>query len=283
MRVHHLSCGTLCPPFMRLGTGMFTGKGGPLRRGHMVCHCLLLETDDGLALVDTGLGTDDMANPGKRLGRAFVAMTGLVARQEDTALSQIERLGFRRDDVRHIFATHLDLDHAGGLADFPHATVHVHRLEQEAAFNRPTRLERERYRSVQWAHQPRWQTHAPSGERWYGFESVRAIAGSRDEILLVPLIGHSRGHSGIAVKTDTGWLLHAGDAYFAHSEIHNTPPRCPPVLDVFQRIVQVDSKARLENQARLRALANSHSEVRIHCAHDARELRTLQAAQSTGA
>lgn len=267
---------------MRLGMrlGARNGKGGPLGRGHMVCHCLLLETADGLALVDTGLGTQDMANPGKRLGRSFVAMTGLVARQEDTALSQIEGLGFQRGDVRHLFVTHLDLDHAGGLPDFPDATVHVHRLEQEAAFNRPTRLERERYRSVQWAHGPRWKTHTTSGERWYGFESVRAVPGSRDEILLVPLIGHSRGHSGIAVKTDTGWLLHAGDAYFAHSEIHATPPRCPPMLDVFQRVVQVDGKARLENQARLQALASTHSEVRIHCAHDARELRTLQAAES---
>lgn len=280
MRVHHLSCGTLCPPLMRLGARSSSDKGGLLRRGHMVCHCLLLETDDGLALVDTGLGTEDMANPGKRLGRTFAAMTGLVARQEDTALSQIQRLGFQRGDVRHIFVTHLDLDHAGGLPDFPDATVHVHQLEQEAAFNRPTFLERERYRSVQWAHQPRWRTHTTSGERWYGFESVRAVPGSRDEILLVPLIGHSRGHSGIAVKTDKGWLLHAGDAYFAHGEIHGTPPRCPPMLDVFQRIVQIDGEARLENQARLQALASAHSEVRIHCAHDARELRTLQAAEA---
>jgi glyoxylase-like metal-dependent hydrolase (beta-lactamase superfamily II) len=260
---------------MRLGSR--SGKGGLLRRGHMVCHCLLLETDDGLALVDTGLGTEDMANPGKRLGRAFVAMTGLVARQEDTALAQVERLGFQRSDVRHILVTHLDLDHAGGLADFPDATVHVHRLEQEAAFNRPTRLERERYRSVQWAHQPRWQTHTTDGERWYGFESVRAVPGSRDEILLVPLVGHSRGHSGIAVKTDTGWLLHAGDAYFAHNEIHRTPPRCPPMLDVFQRIVQVDGEARLANQARLRTLVTAYSEVQVICAHDESELRTLQA------
>ncbi|MFD0510570.1 MBL fold metallo-hydrolase [Streptomyces aureus] len=30
-------------------------------------------------------------------------------------------LGYAVDDVRHIVLTHLDLDHAGGLPDFPRA------------------------------------------------------------------------------------------------------------------------------------------------------------------
>jgi glyoxylase-like metal-dependent hydrolase (beta-lactamase superfamily II) len=36
---------------------------------------------------------------------------------------QVQRLGFDPRDVRHIVLTHLDFDHAGGLDDFPHATV----------------------------------------------------------------------------------------------------------------------------------------------------------------
>jgi glyoxylase-like metal-dependent hydrolase (beta-lactamase superfamily II) len=31
---------------------------------------------------------------------------------------QVERLGYRREDVRHIVLTHLDMDHAGGLRVF---------------------------------------------------------------------------------------------------------------------------------------------------------------------
>lgn len=68
MRIHHLNCGTLCPPLVRF----LSGEGGPLGRGHMVCHCLLLETRDGLALVDTGIGMQDIEQPGRRLGRGFV-------------------------------------------------------------------------------------------------------------------------------------------------------------------------------------------------------------------
>lgn len=50
MRVHHLNCGTMCPL-----AGGAIGSGTGLRRGLMVCHCLLIETPrDGLVLVDTG-------------------------------------------------------------------------------------------------------------------------------------------------------------------------------------------------------------------------------------
>ncbi len=37
----------------------------------------------------------------------------------------MKRLGYSINDVRHIILTHLDLDHAGGLHDFPNAAVHV--------------------------------------------------------------------------------------------------------------------------------------------------------------
>lgn len=268
MRIHHLNCGSMCPPFTRLRGA----NGGLLRRGEMVCHCLLLETEDGLALVDTGLGTRDVAQPMRHLGAAFVAMVGPVLSHDETALAQVTRLGFKPSDVRHIFPTHLDVDHAGGLADFPDATVHIYGPEHRAALVPRTFMERNRYRSVHWQHRPKWQTHELGGDHWLGFESVRAVPGTQDQVLLIPLLGHTRGHCGIAIEHESGWLLHAGDAYFAHDEIHHTPPRCPPVLAAFQRTMAVDDVARRANQARLRDLASTHREVQIICAHDASEL-----------
>jgi glyoxylase-like metal-dependent hydrolase (beta-lactamase superfamily II) len=105
-----------------------------------------------------------------------------------------------------------------------------------------------------------------------GFESVRPLAGTTDDILLIPLFGHSRGHSGVAVNTARGWLLHAGDAYFAHDEIHRAERDCPPALASFQSLVAFDDAARRNNQARLRELAaRSDAGVTIVCAHDAAE------------
>jgi glyoxylase-like metal-dependent hydrolase (beta-lactamase superfamily II) len=89
---------------------------------------------------------------------------------------------------------------------------------------------------------------------------------------MLPLVGHSRGHSAIALEGEGGWLLHAGDAYFDHGEVHLPERRCPALLRLFQTIVEVDRKARLGNQARLRELCKSAPEVTVFSAHDPREL-----------
>ena len=44
MRVHHLNTGTMCP----IGRRLVNGTGSIFQRARMVCHCLLIETDDGL-------------------------------------------------------------------------------------------------------------------------------------------------------------------------------------------------------------------------------------------
>lgn len=264
MRVHHLNCGTLCP----LGERLIAGTGRVFARGTMVCHCLLIETKAGLVLVDTGLGLRDIEDRA-RLGRSFIATTKPRLDPNETAARQVERLGFKRADVRHIIVTHLDLDHAGGLADFPDAMVHVHEPEYRAATVPSTFAERQRYRAIQWAHGPAWAKASVRGEAWFGFAAVRDLEGLPPEILMVPLAGHTRGHVGVAVRARDSWLLHAGDAYFFHGEINPRQPSCPTGLGLFQRIVQVDGPARLHNQARLRELVRDHaSEVSITSAHD---------------
>ena len=241
----------------------------------MVCHCLLIETRDGLVLVDTGIGTEDMADPGGRLGTVFTFITAPSRRLEETALHQVKALGYSPDDVRHILPTHLDLDHAGGLPDFPRAEVHIFAPEHDAAMRPRTRQERMRYRQVHFGHGPRWKRYEIGGDRWHGLESVRAIDGSA-EVLIIPLQGHTRGHAGIAVRTGSGWLLHAGDAYFHHREMDETPS-CPPGLRAFQRLVAVDDGLRRRNQGRLRELARKEKSVVIFSAHCPVEFETIGA------
>ena len=55
LKIHHLNCGTMCPH----GAPLINGYGKLTDNGHMVCHCLLIESNDGLVLVDTGLGIED--------------------------------------------------------------------------------------------------------------------------------------------------------------------------------------------------------------------------------
>jgi glyoxylase-like metal-dependent hydrolase (beta-lactamase superfamily II) len=180
--------------------------------------------------------------------------------------------------VRHIVPTHLDLDHVGGLADFPEATVHVFAPEHDAAMKRATQPERHRYRPVQWAHGAKWQVHEVAGESWLGFESVRVLG---PDLVLVPLVGHTRGHCAVAVRDDSGWLLHAGDAYFFHGEMDAEKPHCTPGLAFFQKIIAFDDRARTTNRDRLRALVSAHAnDLRVFCAHDPAELDAMVTASA---
>ncbi|MFO1391512.1 MAG: MBL fold metallo-hydrolase [Agitococcus sp.] len=271
LKIHHLNCGTLCPH----GAPFINGHGKITDDGKMVCHCLLIESNDGLVLVDTGFGIEDVKHPNQRLGYAFVAGSRPVADYRETAYMQVKELGFNPSDVRHILVTHLDLDHAGGLADFPHAKVHIFAPEFNAAMN-PNWREKQRYKPHQWAHGVNWQTYQTQGEKWQGFDSIRAIPELKDEILLVPLVGHTRGHSGVAVNTKNGWLLHCGDAYFNHQQM-DAEPSCPIGLELLQYSLAASNKDRLYNTKRLQQLAlNKSHEVQLFSAHDPVELARYQ-------
>ena len=275
MRMHHLNCGTFCP----VGERMMNGRGSLVGRGRLVCHCQLIETNEGLILVDTGLGTQDVADPmGTLPGALWQAVNQAQLRYEETAINQVKALGFKPEDVRHIVLTHLDFDHAGGLPDFPHATVHAYAREFDGAMARRTPRERMRYAPRQFAHDPRWRLYVTGGERWFGFDAVRTVHGVGPDVVLVPLLGHSRGHCGVAVNTPEGWVLNCGDAAFWHGELDSPVRRCPPGLRAYQNVFQFDRETRLHNQQRLRDLVKlAGGEVRVFCSHDPDMMRQFAA------
>jgi glyoxylase-like metal-dependent hydrolase (beta-lactamase superfamily II) len=193
MTVRHLNCGS------------FRAYGLKLQG---VIHCLLVETSDGLLLVDTGFGIQDYEEP-TPLMRVFRALMHSDDPNE-AAVRQLTRLGYDPADVRHIVLTHLHLDHAGGLPDFPRARAHVFAPEYAAAMH-PRRPVEWFYVSAHWTHGPDWGVHRLEGDSWFDFEAVEVVPGLKPRVLLVPLTGHTRGHCAVAVETDDGWLLHYGD------------------------------------------------------------------------
>lgn len=272
MRIHHLNCSTFCP----LG-GHFIDRVTPgLKPAHLVCHCLLVETHEGLVLIDTGLGMKDVFKPQERINPLLRGLLRPKLDANETAARQIRAIGFSPSDVRHIVVTHLDFEHAGGIDDFPHAEVHVMEAEVNAATNPKGFISKRRYQPAQLTHAKTWNTYYAEGEKWFGFEAVRQLKGLPPEILMIPLSGHTEGHAGVAVNTDQGWLLHAGDAYFFRGEI-NHDYSCPSGLRAFQKIMEVNRKLRTFNQMKLRDLAhNHHGDVRIFSAHDAIEFEDLK-------
>lgn len=272
MRVHHLNCISACA----LGGRLMDGRTpGVLTRAELCCHCLLVETADSLVLVDTGYGLRDVRDPRSRLSRFFLTLMSPAFREELTAFRQIQRLGLDPRDVRHIVLTHLDFDHAGGIDDFPWARVHMMRLERDDAIRQRSWLDRQRYRPQQWSYPGQWTLHECSpGDRWLGFEQVCGGQGLPEDILLLPLPGHTLGHAGVVLRRSAGWMLLAGDAYFHHREMDPRQPTCTPGLRAYQWMMEKDRRARLANQERLRSL-RSHHDVDIICSHDPVEFKRL--------
>lgn len=262
LKIHHLNCATLCPISQKL----FNGRGSWQESGTLVCHCLLIESEAGLVLVDTGLGRADL-----RLGFISPLLDTFAPPcydPQETAWSQIQALGLDPHDVRHIVLTHLDLDHAGGLSDFPQAQVHLHMQEYRGAVSQPSLSEIWRYLPRQWRHGVQWVTYTPQGESWLGFEAVRPLKGLPEEILLIPLPGHTRGHSGVAVQTAEGWLLHVGDACFDHRQLLFPGLECPPGLLLLQLLEPWNALEWGRSLLQLQGLARHHPEVTIICSHD---------------
>ncbi len=242
----------------------------PLTMPGMPAHVFLCHADDGLVLVDTGFGTADVTDPGRRIG----PIRGLLRPDLDdrhTVLRQLQERGHDATDVTHVVLTHLDLDHAGGLSDFPHATVHTTADEHAAAITDPDALDKRRYRPAQFAHGPDFALHAGPGDEWrYGLTGHEVLPG----IVLVPMPGHSRGHAAVAVETADSVVLHAGDAVFDGSHVADATPsgrRLTPVRAArgFEMVVGRDRSRIRANHRELRRLA-SLPDVLVVPAHDPR-------------
>ena len=251
MKVHHLNCGTMHPA---------------LAERH-VCHVLLVETNKGLVLVDSGYGTHDIAEPRTRIGPIrHLIRPALVA--SETAAAQVIALGFNITDVRHIVATHLDLDHIGGVSDFPHAQLHTTAAEVVSAYS-PRLRSRLRYNRSQLPSKPETiRSHGPGPDSWRGFVNVTSLSEIDDDIAIIPLPGHSMGHACVAVNAGYRWVLHCGDAFYHRNTIQQGL-KTPLTSRLFERVAADDYRQVKQNHLLLKMLESQRDPaLLVVSAHD---------------
>ena len=246
--IHHLNCVKIISPI-----------------NDNVCgHCLLVNENGRLILIDTGIGLLDTLNPSERIGQQLIELVGYRFDENQTAVRQIEELGLDPKNVTDCIISHLDNDHIGGLADFPSATVHVSEEElNNFHSNNP------RYLELPLAHMPTIKTYQKSDVNWFGFEARKISANIETEIYLIPLFGHTLGHCGVALKTDNNWLFYIADAYYMKVELTNEKH---PVNDLAKMRAD-DNNLRLTTLGKIRKLAIDHPEIEIFGYHDIEEFK----------
>ena len=157
----------------------------------------LIRTDDGLnVLVDTGLPATYYDDPLEAVRRDGFGdwLRKVEVSAENRPSAQLAKLGLEPDDVTHQVVTHTHFDHAGGIGDFPGATLVVQRAERE---------------------RPR-----PMYDRlpWPDAVASHVIDGDADlcpGIRLLHTPGHTPGHTSVLVSLpQTGPMLLAIDALY---------------------------------------------------------------------
>jgi len=262
MKIHHLNCGSFCP----LSHPILNRALPLLNQFNLVCHCLLIESDAGLILVDTGLGLDDVKNH-QRFKSNFIFNQFAKPKLDldETAFVQITKLGFNPKDVKHIMATHFDSDHIGGLSDFPGAKIHLLKDEWEHAQNPKSAREKSRYNRLRWQQNQDIKTYSTDGDLWHGFKRVQNLEGIDKSIYFVSLPGHTKGHAGVLIEKEVP-MFFAGDAFLLEKQLESSKEILP--LTLYNKLVHEDSSLASKTLESLRNLHKDHPELDIFCSHD---------------
>ena len=206
-------------------------------------RCLLIESDAGLILVDTGNGDKLAPKDRERLG--FTGRT-------DRLIQAMRRVGYQAEDVAIVVLTHLHADHAGGatrwdtpdhtpgavIPTFPRARYLAQRLDlAEASFPN------ERTRATFHAHN--WQPLLDHRQLEVVDGPQRVATGVRTDI--AP--GHTAALQMVWIEDGGESLLFLGDA--CSWAAHMNRLAWVPAFDIFPQ-TSIETKRRIAQEAFVR-------------------------------
>jgi N-acyl homoserine lactone hydrolase len=165
-------------------------------------------------LIDTGFHSSVAEDPKESLGQLNARALGHIEmRPEDAVSSQLQGLGVQPEEVGLVVMTHLHMDHASGIPEFPNATFVMSAAEWQAA-----------HRQGPLHGYVRGQYDQPFEYRTLDFEaadvdSYSTFGRSFDlfgdgSVRLVYTPGHTLGHLSVVLRLRGREALVAGDAIY---------------------------------------------------------------------
>jgi glyoxylase-like metal-dependent hydrolase (beta-lactamase superfamily II) len=114
---------------------------------------------------------------------------------------QVELLGYKLDDIKTVFMTHVHDDHAGGLRNLPHAKVVLNKEDWEKGTLYPYSFDLVKENLQLFTYSPVPFQNFTGSFDYFGDNSV----------ILLPTQGHSPGHTAVLLNMENSDALFVGD------------------------------------------------------------------------
>ena len=178
----------------------------------------------GPILIDTGFHVSVASAPRASLGRVgTLAFKDIEMTAAQAVPAQLRALGIDPGSVGTIVMTHLHIDHASGVSEFPGATFLVSGREWEAASEQG---QLHGYSKRQFDHAFDWRLIDFEGADIDSYATFgRAVDLFGDgSVRLVFTPGHTHGHLSVLLRLRERDLLACGDATYTMRQFHESHP-----------------------------------------------------------
>ena len=174
----------------------------------------------GLTLIDTGLHPSIASEPTANLGRLAASFTDPTMGPGEDVASQLRTRGVEAGEIRQVVLTHLHVDHASAISEFPDAVFVVARDEWEDATTGLLPILRY-YRRQQFDYAFDFRTVDYSSDAINSFSTFgRSFDLFGDgSVVLVSTPGHSAGHQSVVLRLADRPMVVAGDAIFLEGQL----------------------------------------------------------------
>lgn len=216
-------------------------------------YCWLVEHPDGPFLIDTGEISAVHEQGHLPDSLVFKASVLYDVKREDEVDRQLAKLGYRPEQIKAVYLTHMHSDHVDGVYHFPGAKVFVAKPVYELAMS-----DKGSGAGYLKKNLPAW--FAPEifdfdGGPFETFQSSRELL-SDGSLVAVPMPGHSSGHTGYILKTEMGNYVFSADATGNGETLESGVP-----------FVILDNDEAHDSVSRLREYARRDG-VTVLCTHD---------------
>jgi len=187
----------------------------------------------GSILIDTGFHPSVAAQPTANLGRLAQFTFRDIEMTPDQAVSaQLRERGSSPASIKFVVMTHLHIDHASAISEFPGATFVVTDAEWDAATD-DSRPWLHGYRRRQFDHAFDYRTidfEAAGIDSYSSFGRTFDLFGD-GSIRLAYTPGHSAGHMSVIARLKERDFVIGGDATYTAAQLAGTAPLPPRPFD----------------------------------------------------